>query len=129
MRRFRHFAFVSIVFVCLLALSAGLSSQTIPLTVDATGTQQKLIARERSDSGYGWKTNALLPQVDSWRARTQWTDCESHWFEICGCGKNDSVGARHAGCVHVSPGFPQASKASTPTSTSLSRKATRPRTS
>ncbi len=43
MRRFRHFAFVSVVFVCLLALSAGLSSQTIPLTVDATGTRQKLL--------------------------------------------------------------------------------------
>ncbi len=43
MRRFRHFAFLSVVFVCLLALSAGLSSQTIPLTVDAIGTQQKLL--------------------------------------------------------------------------------------
>jgi predicted metalloprotease with PDZ domain len=43
MRRFRHFAFVSVVFVCLLALSAGLNSQTIPLTVDAIGTQQKLL--------------------------------------------------------------------------------------
>ena len=43
MRRFRHFAFVSFFFVCLLALSAGLSSQTIPLTVDAIGTQQKLL--------------------------------------------------------------------------------------
>jgi predicted metalloprotease with PDZ domain len=43
MRRFRHFAFLSFVVVCLLALSAGLSSQTIPLTVDAIGTQQKLL--------------------------------------------------------------------------------------
>jgi hypothetical protein len=43
MQRFRLFAFLSIVFVCLLALSAQLSAQAIPLTVDATGTQQKLL--------------------------------------------------------------------------------------
>jgi predicted metalloprotease with PDZ domain len=43
MQRFRLFAAVSIVFVCLFALSAQLSAQAIPLIVDATGTQQKLL--------------------------------------------------------------------------------------
>ena len=43
MRRFRLFAFMFIVSVCLLALSAQAGAQTIPLTVDATGTQQKLL--------------------------------------------------------------------------------------
>jgi hypothetical protein len=43
MQRFRLFAFMSGIFVCLLALSAQLSAQAIPLTVDATGTQQKLL--------------------------------------------------------------------------------------
>src|SRR6478672_10767920 len=43
MQRFRLFAFMSIVFVCLLALIAQLGAQTIPLSVDATGTQQKLL--------------------------------------------------------------------------------------
>jgi predicted metalloprotease with PDZ domain len=43
MQRFRLFAFVSFVLVCLLARPAALSAQTIPLTVDATGTQQKLL--------------------------------------------------------------------------------------
>ena len=43
MQRFRLFAFVSFVFVCLLACPAFLGAQTIPLTVDATGTRQKLL--------------------------------------------------------------------------------------
>jgi predicted metalloprotease with PDZ domain len=43
MQRFRLFAFVSFVFVCLLARPAALGAQAIPLTVDATGTRQKLL--------------------------------------------------------------------------------------
>jgi predicted metalloprotease with PDZ domain len=43
MQRFRLFAFVYFVFVCLLVLPSVLGAQTIPLTVDATGTRQKLL--------------------------------------------------------------------------------------
>lgn len=43
MQRTRSFSFLTVAVICLLAAPAGLNALSIPLTVDATGTRQKLL--------------------------------------------------------------------------------------